>query len=173
MKKNYFDNLPSWSRGVISIVGVGAVVYIGFQIYTSIKKNKDLEQSLEAQKLANKELNDLRKNGIVATKSPAQFEVLSAKINEAVNGCGADTDTIYSVFNSLNNRADLLTLISSFGVRYYRPCAGTQPISYTKWLFNNESFGGDLSTLLNYDLDSSQISKINNILKAKKIDFTF
>jgi hypothetical protein len=40
-------------------------------------------------------------------------------------------------------------------------------------MFNNNSFGGDLSSLLSYDLDSSEIAKINNILKSKKIDFTF
>jgi hypothetical protein len=173
MKKNYFENLPSWSRGVISIVGVGAVAFIGYQIYISIKNKQDLSKNLEAQKLADKELADLKKSGVVPTKTPAQFEVLSAKINEAVNDCGTDEEAIYSVFNSLNNRADLLSLISSFGIRYYRPCAATDPISYTRWMFNNNSFGGDLSSLLSYDLNSSEIAKINNILKVKKIDFTF
>ena len=173
MKKNYFENLPSWSRGIISIVGVGAVAYIGYQIYVTIKNKQDLARNLEAQKLADKELSDLKKSGIVPTKSPAQFEVLSAKISEAVNGCGTDEDAIYQVFNSLNNRADLLSLISAFGIRYYRPCPASEPISYTRWMFNNNTFGGDLSTLLSYDLDSTEIAKINNILKAKNIDFTF
>jgi hypothetical protein len=173
MQKNYFENLPSWSRGIISIVGVGAVAFIGYQIYTTIKNNRDLAKSLEAQKLADKELSDLKKNGVVPTKTASQFEVFSAKINEAVNDCGTDEQAIYTVFNSLNNRADLLSLISAFGIRYYRPCAATDPISYTRWMFNNNSFGGDLSTLLAYDLDSSEIAKINNILKSKNIDFTF
>lgn len=173
MNKNYFENLPSWSRGVISIVGVGTVAFIGYQIYTSIKNKQDLAKNLEAQKLANNELANLKKNGIVPTKSASQFEILSAKINEAVNGCGTDEEAIYQVFNSLNNRADLLSLISSFGIRYYRPCAATDPISYTSWMFNNKSFGGDLSSLLSYDLDNSEIAKINSILKSKKIDFTF
>ena len=173
MNKNYFENLPSWSRGVISIIGVGAVAFIGYQIYISFKNKQDLAKNLEAQKLAEKELADLRKKGIVPTKSASQFEVLSAKINEAVNGCGTDEEAIFTAFNSLNNRADLLSLISSFGIRYYRPCAATDPVSYTRWMFNNKSFGGDLSSMLSYDLDSSEIAKINNILKAKKIDFTF
>lgn len=173
MKKNYFENLPSWSRGVISMVGVSAVAFIGYQIYISIKNKQDLAKNLEAQKLANNELADLKKNGIVPTKSASQFEVMSAKINEAVNDCGTDEEAIYTAFNSLNNRADLLMLISSFGIRYYRPCAATDPISYTRWMFNNNSFGGDLSSLLSYDLDSSEIAKINSILMSKKIDFTF
>jgi hypothetical protein len=173
MKKNYFENLPSWSRGVISIVGVGAVAFIGYQIYVTLKNKQDLAKNLEAQKLADKEISDLKKNGIVPSLSPTQFEVFSAKISEAINGCGTDEDAIYQVFNSLKNRADILSLISAFGIRYYRPCAGTDPISYTRWMINNNTFGGDLSTLLSYDLDSTEIAKINNILKAKNIDFTF
>jgi len=173
MKKNYFDDLPSWSKGVISVVGFGAIVYVGYQIYTNYKSKIDEAKNLEAQKLSDKELQDLKKKGIVATKSPAQFEVMSAKINEAVNDCGTDEDAIYSVFNSLNNRADLLSLISAFGIRYYRPCAATDPISYGRWIFNDKSFGGDLSSFLSYDLDSSEIAKINNILKSKNIDFSF
>lgn len=174
MGKNYFDNLPSWSRGVISIIGVGAVTFIGYQIYITIKNKQDLANSLEAQKLADKELNDLKKQGISPTKTPAQFEVLSAKINEAVNDCGTETKKQFIVFLiGLNNRADLLSLISVFGVRYYRPCAVTQPISYARFLINDKTFGGDLSTLLSYDLDSSEMAKINSILKSKRIDFTF
>jgi hypothetical protein len=45
MKKNYFDDLPSWSKGVISVVGFGAIVYIGYQIYTNYKSlfNRDTQ----------------------------------------------------------------------------------------------------------------------------------
>jgi hypothetical protein len=173
MKKNYFENLPSWSRGVISVVGVGAIVYIAYQVYANIKTKKDIAKSLEAQKLAEIELQDLKRKGIVPTKTNAQFEVFSAKIIEAVNGCGTDEEAIYTVFNNMNNKADVLSLISSFGVRYYRPCAATQPISYGRFVLNDKSFGGDLSTILQYDLDSTEIAKINNILQSKKIDFTF
>jgi len=173
MKKNYFENLPSWSRGVISIVGVGAVAFIGYQIYLSIKNAKELERSLKSQKLADNELEDLKKKNILPTKSTTQFEVMSDKIIEAINDCGTDEEAIYTVFNSLNNRADLLSLISVFGVRYYRPCAVSEPVTYLKYQFDKKSFAWGLSTLLSHDLDSSEIAKINNILKAKKIDFTF
>lgn len=173
MYKKYFENLPSWSRGVISVIGVGAAAFITYQIYSKIKNAKELAKSLAAQKLADTELADLKKQGQVPTKSTSQFEIMSAKIVEAINDCGTDEDAILSVFKSLNNRADLLLLISVFGVRYYRPCAISEPVTYLRYQIDNKSYAWGLSTFISHDLDNSEIAKLNNILQTKKIDFTF
>jgi hypothetical protein len=91
----------------------------------------------------------------------------------ALDGCGTDEQSVYNVFEAMKNKADVLKLISKFNVRFYQPCAATSPISYTKWLYDNESFGGSLATWLQYDLTNSEILKINTILSKKGIDFKF
>jgi hypothetical protein len=73
----------------------------------------------------------------------------------------------------MNNKTDVLKLIEVFGVRYYRPCPATDPLSYTRYIFDQKIFGGNIQTWLQYDLSSSEIENINNILKGKNIDFKF
>ncbi len=80
---------------------------------------------------------------------------------------------VYEQFKKLKNISDLLSLIKNFGIQYYQPCAATQPISYTKWLWNNQSFGGTLSVWLSYDLEVEEIENINSILASKNINFKF
>jgi len=58
-------------------------------------------------------------------------------------------------------------------VQYYRPCAASQPISYIRWQLDSSAFGGDLATWLSYDLSSSDIADINQILSERGTDFQF
>jgi hypothetical protein len=90
-----------------------------------------------------------------------------------MNGCGANQTRIENAFKKLNNEADLKLLIRDFGVRFYTPCAISSPISYAIYLSDNKHFGGTVATWLLYDLGTSSIDKINNILASKKINFKF
>jgi hypothetical protein len=60
-----------------------------------------------------------------------------------------------------------------WGVQYYEPCAASQPISYTRWMWNDKTFGGSISAWLNYDLSTSEINKINVMLQSKGIKHKF
>lgn len=168
-----YNELPSWSKGVIGVITISAIALVGYTIYSTIKKAKDIKNANLGGKEAEKELKELAKKGIRPSYSPTQYITWVQKLVEAISDCGTDENSVYSVFKNMKNKADILSLLASFGVQFYRPCSATQPISYTKYLFDNKSFGGSLSTFLQYDLSESEIGKINKILEGNKIDYKF
>lgn len=166
--ERFYERQPD----AVKIIAAAGVALLGYSVYRSWRRNQDLRDANKAAELANQELQQLATQGVHPTLTNLQFENLSQSIVEAINGCGTDEDAIFNVFRQLNNNADIRKLIAVFGVRYYRPCAATDPVSYSIWLANDEAFGGTLVTLLYYDLSDSDIGEINSILKGKGIDFT-
>jgi hypothetical protein len=166
--ERYYERQPA----AVKIIAVAGVALLGYSVYRSWKRDQDLRDANKAADLANQELQQLAAQGIRPTLTDLQFENMSQAIVEAVNGCGTDEGAIFNVFKQLSNGADIRKLIAVFGVRYYRPCAASDPVSYSIWLVNDEAFGGTLVTLLYYDLSDSDIGEINSIMRAKGIDFT-
>lgn len=169
----YYKELPSWGKGAVSVIGVSLAAYLIYKVYNSIKEKRDLKEANIAAIMAEEELRELSQNGVRPTYSKSQYESFSQKLVEAMNGCGTTEESVYEVFKAMRNKADALSLISAFGIRYYRPCAATEPISYIKFLADNKAFGGPLQTWLEYDLDSSEIKKINDILKSNRVNYQF
>ena len=168
-----YKQLPPWSKGVVGIIVVAGSAVAIWAIVRGIKNRKGLADASQAAKAAASELQQLKAKGINPTMDISQFQVLSEKLVQAMNGCGTSEDQVYDVFKAIKNDADVRQLITTFGVRYYQPCAADQPISYTRWLFNDQTFGGGLPTWLAYDLSASEIRKINDILKSNKVNYSF
>jgi hypothetical protein len=171
--KGFYSELPPWGKGAIA---VGGVVIVGFIIYTTysrVRRRSALKEANVISDKAKEELVALQSKGIRPSYTPSQYESYSIRLAEAMNDCGTSEDSVFDVFNAMKNKADVLSLINAFGVRSYRPCAASQPISYTRYLFNSDAFGGTLPTWLEYDLSASDKEKINKILSSKKIDFQF
>ena len=168
-----YKGLPGWAKGGLAIGGLVIVAFTAYTIYKNIQKKSGLRQANKLSEDASKEVVELGKQGINPSYGQSQYESFSLKLVLAMDGCGSDEDSIYNVFEAMKNKADVLKLISTFGIRFYQPCAAASPISYSKWLYDNESFGGGLSTWLEYDLTNSEIQKINSILSKKGIDFKF
>jgi len=171
--KGFYSELPPWGKGAIA---VGGVVIVGFIIYTTysrVRRRSALKEANVISDKAKEELTVLQSKGIRPSYTPSQYESYSIRLAEAMNDCGTNEDSVFDVFNAMKNKADVLSLINAFGVRSYRPCAASQPISYTRYLFNSDAFGGTLPTWLEYDLSASDKEKINKILSSKKIDFQF
>jgi hypothetical protein len=169
----FYNDLPNWAKGVVAIGGVAIVGVFGYKIYQDVKRKRDIRDASQSADEAAKELKRLSFNGVNPTITKTQAINLSEKLVQAMNGCGTDEKMVNSVFNTLKNDADIYLLISSFGVRYYTPCGASQPVSYARWLFNDKTFGGDLGTWLSYDLSTSEINNINNILSKKGIKYSF
>lgn len=172
MKETY-NNLPNWAKGAIAVGGVLIVGIFGYKIYQDIKKKRDIKNANQAADQADSELRNLSNQGVKPTITPSQATTFSTSLQQAMNGCGTDENKIYGVFDKLTNDADVYMLIKQFGVRYYTPCAATNPVSYAKYLYDNKSFGGDLGTWLGYDLTNGEVQKINGILAKKSIKFRF
>ena len=171
--KNYYSQLPQWSKGVL-VVGVTGIAFIvGRTIYLNARKKREIQTANKAALMAQNEIKGLEAQGVRATYSDSQFESFAQTLNEAMNGCGTNENNIFEVFRKIKNDIDIRKLISIFGIRFYRPCEVTQPISYFRYQFNNEAFGGSLATLLTYELTTSEIREINSILKANNVNYSF
>lgn len=170
---NYFKDLPPWAKGVVIVGGGAALYFTGVTIYRNYKRKKDAADATQAASAAKKELVNLKAKGITPTLSESQFQGLCEGLVQAMNGCGTDEQRVYDVFKQMKNDADIRQLIASFDLRYYEPCAASQPISYLHWQLNDKAYGGGLPTWLSYDLSASEIDTVNAILKANKVNYSF
>jgi hypothetical protein len=169
----YYGDLPTWAKGVVTVGGIAIIGYITWNEIKKIKVKKDLKEAMKVSNNAKSEANVLQRKGMKASYGETQYESFALKLVEAMNGCGTTIDSVKQVFESMQNKTDVLRLIEFFGVRYYSPCIASSPISYFRSYFDEKAFGGSLQTWLEYDLSSSEIENINNILKGKNIDFKF
>ena len=165
----YYERQPSAVK-VIVVAGLGL---LGYSVYRHFKRQQEERELLRAAQSANSELAQLASQGITPSYSDSQFEAFCVKIDGAVAGCGTDEEAILSVFSAMKNEADVRKLVSTFGVRYYTPCAYSDPVSYSIWLVNHQAYPGDLASFLAADLDSSDIADINEVLRSNGIEYQF
>lgn len=171
--QKYYKNQPDWAKGVINVVVVGGVAFAGYSIYRNAQKRKEIEAANQAAEYATDELGRLAARGIRPTYLNSEFELMAGALVQAMNGCGTDEEMILDVFRKMRNDADVLKLITVFGVRFYQPCAASQPLSYLRWMWDDQSFGGGIGEWLSYDLSSGYIEDINDILRSRGITYSF
>lgn len=110
------------------------------------------------------QLQVLAASGNGPTISAVQAEGFASSLRTAFDDCGTDTDTVNSVFASINNTADVLLLVSTYGTRAYKGCFDGD------W-FSDHAY--NLSEALTSELSGSDLSTLNNNLSAKGIDYKF
>lgn len=161
------------TKGIFNIVLLGGAGVAAYLIYRSAKKKQDEAKASQAAAIAAGEISQLNQQGIVQSYSDSEFANFVHTLVQAMNGCGTDEQSVYSVFQKLRNDVDIRKLITAFGVQYYEPCAASQPLSYLRWQWDSEAYGGDLSTWLGYDLTTDEIEHINSILLSNGINYQF
>lgn len=157
--KSLWAEIPGWAKGVIIIIIIIAVLFIGYKIY---KKATDFQLGSEKEdvKDTQQELNSLIQSGQKPTYSQAQFSQWANTLRNSFDGCGTDNKVWKNIFNSMKNKADVLALIATYGVRTFDACG--------PWT-GDETLG--LVAALNSELSESEISEINTILSKKNINF--
>lgn len=85
------------------------------------------------------------------TLSTVTYTALANKLYQAFKGLGTDEDAIYKVFNQLNNTADILKLVSVYGIKD----------------------GHDLDWWMRSELNRWELKKVNAILSNKSIAYQF
>jgi len=157
-----YASLPSWSRGVIAVVGVGFIVFSSYLIYKGVNKiiNPPPRTSDEESK---DDLKNLSKSGIKATYSDTQYSTWAEQMHVAMKWNGTDEDAIYRVLNYMKNDADVLKLIEAYGKK---PEIGT---TFVTWFDTDLTLPEQIAS----DLNASEIVKCNNILATKGIKFRF
>lgn len=170
----FYKELPPWAKGVVGVVVVGVGAIAVFTVYQSIKKARQYKRDNVAAIEAEKELNGLLNAGARLSYGPSQYNTFVQKLVEAMNGCGTDEAKIYTVFEAMKSKVDVLKLISAFGIQVYEVCPLQNPISAVRDLIGfGKDAGGGLIAWINYDLGNSEIAKINDILRKKNIDYKF
>ncbi len=114
---------------------------------------------------AGNDLATLHSQGQDPTITASEAETYASELASAFEGCGTDEAAVMSVFRNMRNKADVLFLISTFGVRSYQGCFDG-PI----W---KEDVDYNLGQALSSELGSSDIASINDILAGNGIDFKF
>lgn len=133
----------------LTIIGIGG--YFLYRIGSVLADKLNLSN-------AEKDIQDAEKAGQTPSYSSATYSQLADKIYAAVMYTwGTDEQAIYDVFNQMKTNLDVALLIKAFGKR--RLEFSTQEME----------LGGHLSN----DLDSSEISKLNDILSSKGITYRF
>lgn len=117
---------------------------------------RSLFQSLLSRNAANSMLNDVHKEtGEYQSLSTSSYYMYANQLYNAFRpymfGWGTDEDAIFNVFNQMNNTADVLQLIKTFGTKD----------------------GKTLDVWIRSELSHSEIRKLNSILSGKGISYAF
>lgn len=164
-----FNQQPAAVK-VMVVAGLGLA---GYAAYRAIKKNADESKARKAAEAAGGEIAQYNNAGYHATYSDSEYYSFANTLVQSMDGCGTDEDMILEVFRKMRNPVDIRKLIIAFGVQYYQPCAASQPLSYLRWQFDSQAYGGDLATWLSYDLSTGYIQEINQILSERGTEFQF
>lgn len=117
-KGQIFSELPPMARGIIAVALIGGAGFLVYRIYKEIQKNQSLAGAKKEGDAVKSELNTLNSNpSTKATLNQAQLAGLANKIHAAMDGYGTDNKAILAAMAQLKNDADVLGLISAYGVR--------------------------------------------------------
>jgi hypothetical protein len=154
-------SIPGWAKGVIIIIIIVVVLFIAYKIY---KKVSDFQMGSDKEdvKDTQQELNALIQGGTRPSYGQAQFSQWASSLRESFDGCGTDNKVWKNIFTSMKNKADVLALIATYGVRTYDSCG--------PW--TGDTTGG-LAAALNSEISESEMSELNTILSKKNITFQF
>lgn len=174
MKANFFQyykELPAWAKGVVVIGGIAAIYVVGSQIVKAIKRGQDQRKQQEEIDAAKQDMDALAKSGVKPTLSKSNYESISSAIIDAVNGCGTSMSKIKSQMSKLSNDADVLALITVFGLRKKQRCVFSDDPREDFW--SDMTPPMSLTAHLQSDLSNSDINDINKLLASKGIKYQF
>lgn len=158
-----FNDLPRWSRGIVAVGTLAIVGITGYTVWNKIQKASQAKKANQLASDAKKELAVLSSKGVKPTITQTQAETFSSKLVKAFDDFGTDEQAVYDVMSAMKNQADILYLIQVYGVRKFK---GT----FSSW-FDFEEL--NLPAAISYEMDSSEIAKVNSILSKKGITFKF
>jgi len=94
---------------IVLILIIIVVLYFGTKKIITLIKGAQLSEKSELQQLIN--------SGQTLSYTESQYKTYANKLYVAMKGLGTDTTAIYAVFNAMRNTADVMKLVTAFGVR--------------------------------------------------------
>lgn len=132
------------------------LIIIAVALYFAVRAIKKGLAKLKIQD----EINDhILKTGEVPSFTNAEYVNMSDILAKAFDGFGTDEAAVYSVFQKMKNKTDVLNLIDIYG---YRP-EGRKFFGVDENLINS----------LKNELSASELKKVNDILASKGINYAF
>lgn len=159
--KSGFMALPPWGKAVVVVGSVVLAYVVVRKIGKAISGVKDNQGSRQEDRLWNQVFDDLNTSASTKpTLSKEQMVAYANKIEEAVSGLGTNWGAVESVIKALKNDADYAGLSAAYGRRTVEG----------PWMWSDD-FTGTLSQTLSWDMDSSEINELNEILAKKGIKY--
>lgn len=149
--------LKEYYKPIVAI-GVGGVVAY-FVAQVAKRFTTETKRLTEEKKAVESELAQAIKQKPL-TYPESQYQSMARVIQIAGFDVGTDEDAIYSVFRRLKNNADYLALAQAWG----KP---TRKVY--EWGIGRDM---TLQQFIRWELDQKEVSKINAILKARKIKYS-
>lgn len=187
--KYFWEDLPTWSKGVVVVGGIAIFYIVGKTVYENRKEKEAEKKSLEDQVAAANEIKDLAKKGIFPTMTEVDFKQLTGAILKQFAGCDASFNSfgilhdpknikkakrkdlysnsgqlIYNFIEQAQNDADFLGMIAYFGKQTYQDCFEGLGIPPTTTNFIGA---------VNKELDQKEIVALNTLLTSKGITKRF
>ena len=153
--KGLLSGVPGWAKGIILILIVLLIVWLVYKFYKQVGFKSADERKEE--KDYRKDLDMLAKQGQTPTFTRTQYKGFADTIEGENKSWDTDEEKIYGIFRNMKNDMDIILLSEAFGKR--RP--------------QFETTERDLNAFLNADLNSSEITKVNQILSSKGIKYRF
>lgn len=135
------------------------IVGIIYLIWDNFFKKKTPEEKKQLE--IDKELNESK-----LTYKKSQYYTFADSLESAMENATTDEQTIYNVFQKLENDNDFLMLEKAFGKRIYTgEVFGviTGAFDFTE--------GNSLEQWLHFELSDDEIKQVNSILKKNKITY--
>lgn len=158
-----FMGLPPWAKGVVAVGGTAVVAFVGVSVWNKLKNAGERRRLNQIATDAGKELKSLSQRGIRPTITSTQAQGMAVSLVTAFGDCGTDEAAVFRIMGQLKNEADMMLLIQAYGVRKFKGC-------FTQF-FSHEELS--LPGAMTYELSSSDLMKVNNILQKAGITFKF
>ncbi len=153
------DTLKGIQKIAITVAIIGGAGAAAYFIYRAIKKRLDSRDSRKQISDTEDDLKTLIKNGQKLTLTASAQQAIANGLFQAMDGYGTDENAILREFAKINNDADLLAVIKTYGVK-----------TLSSGNFNPvPNFTGTLTEALAQELSSEYVTAINGMLSRKGI----
>lgn len=147
--------MNKWFKELDKTTQMIVVVAVIVVIFMVLRSGKNYIQKMGEWADNQGEKAALGASGVKASFSKSEYNTFANQLENAMAGSGTDENTIFKIFNKMENDLDILNLETAFGLR-------------SSWGSNY-----DLSEWLRGDLGTTDMNKLNQILSGKGITKQF
>ena len=126
--KSGYIGLPLWAKGVIAVVVVGGISFLGYKLYRKLEDGTIIDTENKVLKEVDKEIKDKVKKGgeqAVLSKPMSVYASTANSIATKLEGCDTtqnEVDVVKLVIDVVKKPIDWLQLQKSFGKRKIDNC---------------------------------------------------